>query len=109
VIRPIILVVALTAPAAAKEKCTSMCHFYEAWALAKLCPKLMLNEDGAAEDKADSSDRKFSRTHAALKRQVLGEMRHATAACNIDCKWDKEVRDELEGTPCQYLRLKEPL
>jgi hypothetical protein len=34
--------VALATPAWAKEKCTSECHLFEAWAMAHLCPNLTL-------------------------------------------------------------------
>lgn len=105
------LAASFAGPAPAKEKCTSMCHFYEAWALSKLCPKLVLNADAIREDKADSNDNAFSKIHDRLKRQVLGDMKANRDACDIDCKWKAEAPDpeELEGTPCQYLRLKQPL
>jgi len=32
----------LSGPAWAKEKCTSECHLFTAWAMARLCPNLTL-------------------------------------------------------------------
>jgi hypothetical protein len=92
----IILVCALATPASAKEKCTSMCHFFDAWALTKLCKNLALNEDGVKDDKVFGDMR-------SLKRQALKDMRKVSAACHPDCKWDAEAPD-IEGTPCQYLK-----
>ena len=94
----IILAGGLVSPAIAKEKCTSMCHFFDAWALAKICPNLALNEDGIKTDKA-FGDLK------TLKSQSLQMIRLRKDGCNIDCKWNAEAPD-VEGTPCQYLKLK---
>jgi hypothetical protein len=102
-----IAICALTAPAHAKEKCTSMCHFYEAWAITKLCTNLTLNDGWQREDRDLAHDKAFRKTHDILKRQVLKETRADPDACNIDCQWRKEAPDGLEGTPCQYLILKE--
>jgi hypothetical protein len=87
-------------PADAKEKCTSMCHFFAACALTQICRNLILNEDGRSTDKEFGDLR-------SLKRQALADVKRWPHACHPDCM--AEASDDLEGTPCQYLKLKSDL
>jgi TPR repeat protein len=89
------IALALSTPAAAKEKCTSMCHFFDAWALTKVCSNLAFNEAGIRDDK-DYGDLQ------SLKRQALRDVRHWPNACHPSCVSDTD--DNKEGTVCQYLK-----
>jgi hypothetical protein len=92
----IILVCVLAAPAHAKEKCTSMCHFFNAWAITQVCRNLTFNEDGRRDDKIFGDFR-------VLKRQALAIVKRWPNACHPSCKWDGDAGDDSDDT-CQYLK-----
>jgi hypothetical protein len=98
-----LLLLALTspAPADAKEKCTSMCHFFVAWALVRLCPNLYFNQDGVR------TSREFGDLHEVKKQALkfdLAAKRKGDDVCHPHCMKDS---DHLkEGTACQFLEVK---
>jgi hypothetical protein len=97
-----IAVVSATAPtpADAKEKCITMCHFFDAWAVTQVCHDLIFNEDGRRTDKEFGNWR-------SLKRQALADVKRWPDTCHPDCM--AKASDDFNGTPCQYLKLKSDL
>jgi hypothetical protein len=116
----IALVVALVAPACgvsalAKEKCTSLCHLFDAWAMARLCPNLTLIHNPAT----DPDYREFLDPRSRGMRQLMADaLRRVQQDIVIDPKhachpvrWPGEKdegecsgTEDDEGTVCQYVR-----
>jgi hypothetical protein len=92
----IILVCSLSTPAHAKEKCTSMCPFFNAWAITQVCRNLTFNDNGRQTDK-DFGDLR------TLKRQALAVVKRWPNACRPDCKWEAEAPDDIDEV-CHYLK-----
>jgi hypothetical protein len=103
---------ALVCPAWAKEKCTSECHLFTAWAMARLCPNLTLIHTPGT----DSDYREFLDPHSRASRQLMADaLRQVQQAIVIDPKYachpmvDDNVEcgtDNDEGTVCQYVKEK---
>lgn len=96
------------APASAKEKCTSMCHLFDAWAMAQSCPNLTLihNPTNDRTYREDLDPR--SRVNRELMADALKVVKqqialHPQQACHVDCKGT----DDDEGTVCQYVSEKQ--
>lgn len=112
----------LSGPAWAKEKCTSECHLFEAWAMAQLCPNLTLihtpETDADYKEFFDGSRPSRQLQNDALRWQ-RGWMRHGfvdlgygpheplapegSTACHPKCTGTEDD----EGTVCQYVKEKE--
>jgi hypothetical protein len=106
----------LTGPAWAKEKCTSECHLFTAWAMARLCSNLTLIHT----PKTDADYRKFldprSRGMRQLMLDALREVRqdiiidpeHACHPMRPGETGDLECTgtENDEGTVCQYVKEK---
>jgi hypothetical protein len=86
----------IAAPALAREKCTSMCHFFNAWAITQVCKNLTFNDAGRQEDK-DYGD------FRGLKRRALAIVKKWPNACHPNCKWDGDAGDDSDDT-CMYLQ-----
>jgi len=97
----VLLALALASQASAwpGAKCTSMCHFFDAWSLTQLCANLAFNENGVFTDKAFGDLR-------IMKRRALKFDRAARAKgediCHPACMKDSD--DDKAGTPCEFLK-----
>ena len=78
---------------AAEPKCTSMCNFFDAWALQKLCPNLAFAKNGK------EMDRDF-RGFAALRQAAIRRVSAQADHCHPDCL-KQDIPDE--ATSCYYL------
>jgi hypothetical protein len=94
----VFLLVVLSATAAhAEEKCTSMCHFFEAWALTKVCHNLILTDEGR------QTERDYSKFHSLFQNALADVKSRANVCNNIECMWITNT-NPIEGTACQYLK-----
>ena len=111
----IAITLALTASALAKEKCTSECHLFDAWAMMELCPNVMLIHTPATEmDYKEFFD--GSRPMRQLQNDALRRLRLAIAvdrkyACHPKNNMTQDGHakectgtDDDEGTVCQYVK-----
>ena len=103
-------------PALAKAKCTSMCHLFDAWAMARLCPNLSLihtpDTDSVYRDYLDPRSRGMRQLMADALRQVQQDIvidpKHACHPVRPGEKDDIECTgtEDDEGTVCQYVKEK---
>jgi hypothetical protein len=116
----ITLVLALAAPAYsgpawAKEKCTSECYLFAAWAMAQLCPNVTLIHT----PQTDKDYKEFfdgSRPMRELQADALRDLRRAIAvdrknACHPTNTMTEDNRpkectgaEDDVGTVCQYVK-----
>ena len=111
----------LSGPARAKEKCTSECHLFEAWAMAQLCPNLTLihtpETDADYKEFFDGSQPSRQLQNDALHWQRgwmrhgfvdLGYGPHRTSRARRQDSMSSEMRgtEDDEGTVCQYVKEK---
>ena len=102
-------------PAWSKEKCTSECHLFAAWAMAQLCPNVTLIHT----PETDATYKAFfdgSRPMRELQADQLRVLRRAIAvdrktACHptnqmMENNKPKECTgtEDDEGTVCQYVK-----
>jgi hypothetical protein len=115
----LLLATVLCVPAWAKEKCTSACHLFEAWAMVQLCPNLTLihtpETDADYKEFVDGSRPMRQLQNDALRWQREW-MRHGfveygphvplwpegSTACHPKCTG---TEDDV-GTVCQYIKEK---
>jgi hypothetical protein len=104
----------LIGPASAKEKCTSECHLFTAWAMARLCPNLTLihtpETDETYRDLLDPRSRGMRQLMADALRQVQQDIViDPKLACHpmrpgetsdVECTGTEDD----EGTVCQYVK-----
>jgi hypothetical protein len=115
----IALLLALSAysgPASAKAKCTSECHLFSAWAMARLCPNLTLihtsETDTDYREFLDPRSRDMRQLMADALRQVQQDIiidpKHACHPMRPGEKDDVKCSgtQDDEGTVCQYLKEK---
>jgi hypothetical protein len=95
-------VVQPTAKANAKrEECTSMCHLFEAYALAQVCPNFTFSQEYWADFKdLFAGSRATPRFKAEAMNAVLSRISKAVNVCSPSCL-KLEIK---EGTACQYLQ-----
>jgi hypothetical protein len=100
-------------PTTAKEKCTSECHLFTAWAMARLCPNLALIHNPAT----DSDYRSFLNPRSRGMRQLMADAmqqvqqdiiidpKHACHPMRPGEKQDVECSgtEDDEGSVCQYV------
>lgn len=96
--------------AQAKAKCTSMCHLFDAHALAQVCPNLTLNEQYRVDFKdlfepvpgfsVTQQRRDIADFKAWSMRGVLERIASAVNVCSPSCL----KLENAEGTACQYLK-----
>jgi hypothetical protein len=92
----------LSGSAWGREKSTSICHLFSAWAMAQLCPHLTLKHTAGT----DSPYKIFSdnsRPMRPLQNDALRNVRHLIAVDPKTCHPQCTGTDDDEGTPCQYL------
>lgn len=94
-----ILMLVFSAGPAGARGCSSMCHFFDAWALTQLCPNLIFNNDGRSTDKGFGDMRSLKQAALKLDMKAISEARDI---CHPACF--KLKGDEQDGTPCQYLQ-----
>jgi hypothetical protein len=107
---------ACSGPASAKAKCTSECHLFDAWAMARLCPNLTLIHNRATESDyrefLDPRSRDMRQLMAdALRRvqqDIVIDAKHACHPMRPGEKDDVECSgtEDDEGTVCQYVKEK---
>jgi hypothetical protein len=107
---------AYSGPASAKAKCTSECHLFAAWAMARLCPNLTLIHNHETEsdyrDFLDPRSRDMRQLMADALRQVQQDIvidpKHACHPMRPGEKDDVECSgtEDDEGTVCQYVKEK---
>lgn len=112
----LLLASVLSASAWAKEKCTSECHLFTAWAMARLCPTLTLihtpQTDADYREFLDPRSRGMRQLMADAVRQVQQDIvidpKHAChpmrpgEASDVECTGTEDD----EGTVCQYVKEK---
>jgi hypothetical protein len=93
----------VVSPAAAKPpECTSMCHLFEAYALARVCPNFTLTKGWDRDYQAlFGGERAAPQFKATAMDGVLYRISQAKDVCH-GC--DKVADDQKEGTACQYLQ-----
>jgi hypothetical protein len=92
----------------AKAKCTSMCHLFDAYALAQVCPNLTLNEQYRVDYK-DLFEPVPGFSPAQQQRDILGFKKAAMQGVLERIAKAVDVcasclKHENEGTACQYLK-----
>jgi hypothetical protein len=96
--------------AAHAKECTSMCHLFDAYALAQVCPNFTLNEQYRV-DVRDLSEplpgfsltqqqRDIAGFKASAMGGVLNRIANAVNVCSPSCL----KPENAEGTACQYLK-----
>jgi len=97
-------VAALAAPGAVQAKraeCTSMCHLFDAYALAQVCPNFTLTPEYYADLKSlFAGERATPRFKADSMTGVSERIAKAVNVCAPSCL-KLEIKD---GTACQYLK-----
>jgi hypothetical protein len=110
----VLLLIAIGTSAFGREKCTSMCHLFDAWAMSRLCPNLTLIH---TPDK-DADYRAYLDPQSGGMRQLMNDaLRRVRQDLVIDPKAACHPRrtaekgyvecsgtDDDEGTVCQYVR-----
>ena len=93
----LIMGVLASQPAHATEKCTSMCHMFQAYGMSKVCPNFILN-------KAYGEDRKWIGNKSATKfeRDGLAAVKRHPEWCNTEYA-DCVNSNSWDGTVCHYL------
>jgi hypothetical protein len=95
------LALSVNAAPAHRAECTSLCHLFEAYALAHVCPNLVLNQRystdfrGLFADEAAMPRFKVEALSAVFKR-----ISKAVNVCSPSCLKLRVV----DGTACQYLK-----
>jgi hypothetical protein len=86
---------------AKRAECTSMCHLFDAYALAQVCPNFTLTEQYSSDYKdLFAGERATPRFKAEAMSGVLSRIAKAANVCSPSC-----LKLEItEGTPCQYLK-----
>jgi hypothetical protein len=112
----LLLATVLSGPAWAKEKCTSECHLFTAWAMARLCPNLTLihtpETDATYREFLDPRSRGMRQLMADALRQVQQDIvidpKHACHPMGPGETSDVECTgtEDDEGTVCQYVKEK---
>jgi hypothetical protein len=105
---------AYSGPAWAKAKCTSECHLFAAWAMARLCPNLTLihtlETDSDYKEFLDHRSRDMRQLMADALQQVRQDIvidpKHACHPMRPGEKDDVECTGtgDDEGTVCQYVK-----
>jgi hypothetical protein len=94
----------LVAPDAAQSKraeCTSMCHLFDAYALAKVCPNLTLTRQYNDDLKVlFGGEPAVTRFKAEAISGVMARIAKAMNVCVPACL----TLDTPDGTACQYLK-----
>lgn len=100
----LVCVAVLAAPGAVHAKraeCTSMCHLFDAYALAQVCPNFTLTPEYNADLKSMfAGERAVPRFKAESMTGVLERIAMAVNVCAPSCL-KLEITD---GTACQYLK-----
>jgi hypothetical protein len=107
----LVATVFLSSPAWAREKCTSECHLFDAWAMALLCSNLtLIHTPGTDADYKIFFDgsRPMRQLQADALRRVRRNIAIGKDAChptNIEDHDCTGTEDDV-GTVCQYVKEK---